>query len=141
VTLAFLALAWLLGLAAAAFTGADPAATVAAAGLFGVVSFAQHPRWSTLALIAAASALVFTAGWRYESTVPEPAPIARFNDSEPVRLRGIVSDEHTLGFNSAAGFKRWSHTDVVIGIGSRLELQWFRWPDQPGFHASKGESA
>ena len=45
--------------------------------------------------------------------------------------RGIVSDEHTLGFNSAAGFKRWSHTDVVIGIGSRLELQWFRWPDQP----------
>jgi competence protein ComEC len=93
VTLAFPALAWLLGLAAAAFTGADPAATVAAAGLFGVVSFALRPRWSTLALIAAASALVFTAGWRYESTVPEPAPIARFNDSGPVRLRGVVSDE------------------------------------------------
>jgi len=45
--------------------------------------------------------------------------------------RGIVSDEHYLGFNCAAGFKRWSQTDVVIGIGSRLELQWFRWPDQP----------
>lgn len=92
-TLAFLAVAWLLGLAAASFTGADPAATFAAAGLFGVVSFTRRPRWSTLALIAAASALVFTAGWRYESTVPEPAPIARFNDTDPVRLRGIVSDE------------------------------------------------
>ena len=31
--------------------------------------------------------------------------------------RGIVSDEHYLGFNSAAGLKRWSQTDVVIGIG------------------------
>ena len=92
-TLALLALAWLLGLAAAAVTGADPAATVAAAGLFGVVSFALRPRWSTLALIAAASALVFTAGWHYESTVPEPAPITHFNDSGLVRLRGIVSDE------------------------------------------------
>jgi acetolactate synthase-1/2/3 large subunit len=45
--------------------------------------------------------------------------------------RGIVSDDHYLGFTSAAGFRRWSETDVLIGIGSRLELQWFRWPDQP----------
>lgn len=43
--------------------------------------------------------------------------------------RGIVADDHYLGFNCAVGFKRWAHTDVVIGIGSRLELQWFRWPD------------
>jgi acetolactate synthase-1/2/3 large subunit len=42
--------------------------------------------------------------------------------------RGIVSDDHYLGFNCAAGFKRWAQTDVLIGIGSRLELQWFRWP-------------
>lgn len=45
--------------------------------------------------------------------------------------RGIVSDDHPLGFTCAAGFKRWEQTDVLIGIGSRLELQWFRWPNQP----------
>ena len=45
--------------------------------------------------------------------------------------RGIVSDDHYLGFTCAAGSKRWRETDVLIGIGSRLELQWFRWPDQP----------
>ncbi len=47
--------------------------------------------------------------------------------------RGIVADDHYLGFTCASGFRRWKATDVLIGIGSRLELQWFRWPDQnPG---------
>ena len=45
--------------------------------------------------------------------------------------RGVVSDAHPLGFNCAAGFKRWAQTDVLVGIGSRLELMWFRWPNQP----------
>lgn len=45
--------------------------------------------------------------------------------------RGIVADDHYLGFTCAAGFKRWPQTDVLVGIGSRLELQWFRWPNQP----------
>ena len=42
--------------------------------------------------------------------------------------RGIVSDDHPLGFNCAAGFRRWADADVLLGIGSRLELKWFRWP-------------
>lgn len=54
------------------------------------------------------------------------APVVSFRGG-----RGIVSDEHHLGFTCAAGFRRWRDTDVLIGIGSRLELQWFRWPDQP----------
>jgi acetolactate synthase I/II/III large subunit len=54
------------------------------------------------------------------------APVVSFRGG-----RGIVSDEHPLGFHCAAGFKRWPETDVVIGIGSRMELQWFRWPDPP----------
>ena len=45
--------------------------------------------------------------------------------------RGVVSDEHYLGFTCAAGFKRWRDTDVLIAIGTRLELQWFRWPQPP----------
>ncbi len=54
------------------------------------------------------------------------APVVSFRGG-----RGIVSDEHPLGFTCAAGFRCWPHTDVLIGIGTRLELQWFRWPDQP----------
>jgi acetolactate synthase-1/2/3 large subunit len=45
--------------------------------------------------------------------------------------RGIVADDHPLGFNCAAGFRRWGETDVLLGIGSRLELKWFRWPQPP----------
>jgi competence protein ComEC len=92
-TLAFLAFAWLLGIAAASFTGADPAATLAAGGLLAVVSFALRPCLGTIALIAAGFLLVFAAGWRYESTTPESSPIARFNDGDALRLRAVVSDE------------------------------------------------
>jgi acetolactate synthase-1/2/3 large subunit len=45
--------------------------------------------------------------------------------------RGVVSDEHPLGFSCAAGFELWADTDVVIGIGTRMELAWFRWSDRP----------
>jgi acetolactate synthase-1/2/3 large subunit len=54
------------------------------------------------------------------------APVVSFRGG-----RGIVSDDHDLGFNCASGFQRWHDSDLLIGIGSRLELQWFRWPDQP----------
>lgn len=42
--------------------------------------------------------------------------------------RGIVGDDQPLGFTCASGYKRWADTDIVIGIGSRLEMLWFRWP-------------
>ena len=82
-TLVLLAIAWLLGIAAASFTGAEAFASLAAAGLLGVVSFAVRPRWTTLALIGAGSVLIFAATWRYESTTPEHSPIARFNEAIP----------------------------------------------------------
>ena len=45
--------------------------------------------------------------------------------------RGIVADDHYLGFTCASGFRRWAETDVLIGIGTRMELLWFRWPNAP----------
>jgi acetolactate synthase-1/2/3 large subunit len=54
------------------------------------------------------------------------APVVSFRGG-----RGVLSDEHPLAFTCAAGFERWQDTDVVIGIGSRLELKWFRWPARP----------
>ena len=50
------------------------------------------------------------------------APVVPFRSG-----RGIVGDDSYLGFTCASGFQRWHETDVVIGIGSRLELLWFRW--------------
>jgi acetolactate synthase I/II/III large subunit len=54
------------------------------------------------------------------------APVVPFRSG-----RGIVGDDHHLGFTCAEGFERWPETDVVLGVGTRLELQWFRWPDPP----------
>ena len=54
------------------------------------------------------------------------APVVAFRSG-----RGIVGDDHHLGLTCAEGFECWPETDVVLGVGTRLELQWFRWPDQP----------
>ena len=90
-----LAFAWLLGLAAAAFSGSDPWAAVAAASALGALSFALRPRPSTLALIVLAAALVFAASWRYETTAPSEAPsgVARLNGGPEVRFRALVIAE------------------------------------------------
>jgi acetolactate synthase-1/2/3 large subunit len=46
--------------------------------------------------------------------------------------RGIVSNAHELGLTMASAYKLWPHTDLMIGIGSRMELPTtFRWPFQP----------
>jgi acetolactate synthase-1/2/3 large subunit len=54
------------------------------------------------------------------------APVVSFRSG-----RGIVSDEHPLGLTCVEGFELWDGTDVVVGIGSRIELQWFRWGAKP----------
>lgn len=54
------------------------------------------------------------------------APVVSFRGG-----RGVVSDEHTLGFTCAEGFERWGECAALIGIGCRLELMWSRWPDRP----------
>jgi acetolactate synthase-1/2/3 large subunit len=45
--------------------------------------------------------------------------------------RGIVSNDDDLGLTCAEGFEAWPDTDVLLAIGSRQELAWFRWPDRP----------
>jgi acetolactate synthase-1/2/3 large subunit len=53
------------------------------------------------------------------------APVVAFRGG-----RGVVASDVPLGLSCAEGFELWPATDVVLGIGSRMELQWFRWPDQ-----------
>ncbi len=50
------------------------------------------------------------------------APVAAFRGG-----RGVVAEDHPLGVSSYAAFKLWPETDVLIGIGSRLEMPYMRW--------------
>jgi acetolactate synthase I/II/III large subunit len=56
------------------------------------------------------------------------APVVAFRSG-----RGIVSNAHELGLTMAAAYKLWPKTDLMIGIGTRMELpaSSFRWPFQP----------
>jgi acetolactate synthase I/II/III large subunit len=54
------------------------------------------------------------------------APIVSFRSG-----RGVVSDESNYCLTCAEGFRWWDKTDLLIGIGSRLELQYMRWPSRP----------
>jgi acetolactate synthase I/II/III large subunit len=55
------------------------------------------------------------------------APVVAFRSG-----RGIVSNAHELGLTMAAAYKLWPTTDLMIGIGTRLELPTMsRWPYQP----------
>src|SRR6187549_956441 len=56
------------------------------------------------------------------------APVVAFRSG-----RGIVSNAHELGLTMSAAYRLWPTTDLMIGIGTRMELpaSGFRWPYQP----------
>jgi acetolactate synthase-1/2/3 large subunit len=54
------------------------------------------------------------------------APVVAFRSG-----RGIVSNAHELGMTFASAYEVWPQTDLVIGIGTRLELTAWRWPYRP----------
>jgi acetolactate synthase-1/2/3 large subunit len=45
--------------------------------------------------------------------------------------RGVVSEDSPYGFSGGSAIGLWMGTDLVIGIGSRLELQHLRWKKMP----------
>jgi acetolactate synthase-1/2/3 large subunit len=52
------------------------------------------------------------------------APVAAFRSG-----RGIVAEDHPLSVSSYAASMLWAETDVLLGIGSRLEMPYARWAD------------
>jgi acetolactate synthase I/II/III large subunit len=54
------------------------------------------------------------------------APVVAFRSG-----RGIVSNAHELGLTMAAAHRLWPQTDLIIGIGTRLELPCWRWSHRP----------
>jgi len=57
------------------------------------------------------------------------APVTAFRSG-----RGIVSEDHELGLSIAAARLLWEETDVLLGIGSRLEMQYMRWGNMNIYH-------
>jgi acetolactate synthase-1/2/3 large subunit len=45
--------------------------------------------------------------------------------------RGIVADDSAYGFPFHAAYRLWPKTDVLIAIGTRMELQYLRWRKLP----------
>jgi acetolactate synthase-1/2/3 large subunit len=50
------------------------------------------------------------------------APVSSFRGG-----RGIVAEDHELGLSNYAASRLWPQVDVLLGIGSRLELPYMRW--------------
>lgn len=89
---ALLAFAWLLGIAAAAFTGGGMAALVATTGLAIAVGFAAHPSRTTLAAAPALATVVGIAFLLYSASIPDPGQgLSGLNGGE-VELRGNIDD-------------------------------------------------
>jgi acetolactate synthase-1/2/3 large subunit len=95
----------------------DPDAIAAAAGM-----------------IAGAKAPMIMVGGGAVDAGPEIAELAR-RVQAPVTAhrsgKGILPDDDPMAFNLVAAFDEWKDTDLLIGIGSRLELQYMRWRWQP----------
>jgi acetolactate synthase I/II/III large subunit len=51
------------------------------------------------------------------------APVTAFRSG-----RGVVSEDHPLGISSVAARELYDDVDLVLGLGSRLEMIYTRWP-------------
>jgi acetolactate synthase-1/2/3 large subunit len=58
------------------------------------------------------------------------APVTAFRSG-----RGVVPEDHALGVGGVAARELWDDTDLLIGIGSRLEMPFVRWRNRMGYEA------
>jgi acetolactate synthase-1/2/3 large subunit len=87
------------------------------------------------ALVAASKAPMIFVGSGAIHAADEILELAELIDAPVVAFRsgrGIVSNAHELGLTMAAAYRLWPVTDLMIGIGTRLELPTMsRWPFRP----------
>lgn len=87
------------------------------------------------ALIAASRRPMIFVGSGAIHAADEILELAELIDAPAVAFRsgrGIVSNAHELGLTMAAAYRLWPQTDLMIGIGTRLELPTMsRWPFRP----------
>ena len=86
------------------------------------------------ALIVTSKAPMIFVGGGAINAADEILELAEMIDAPVVAFRsgrGIVSNAHELGLTMAAAYQLWPQTDVIIGIGTRMELPAWRWPYRP----------
>jgi acetolactate synthase-1/2/3 large subunit len=79
------------------------------------------------------SPMIFVGGGAF-GAAEEILDLAELIDAPVVAFRsgrGIVSNAHELGLTIAAAYRLWPQTDLMIGIGTRLEVPCWRWPFRP----------
>jgi acetolactate synthase-1/2/3 large subunit len=85
-------------------------------------------------LIAAAAAPMIMLGSGAIDAGPEVEELARMLQA-PVTShrsgRGIVADDTAYGLPFHAAYRLWPQTDLLIAIGTRMELQFLRWRKLP----------
>jgi acetolactate synthase I/II/III large subunit len=96
---------------------ADPDAITAAAKL---IAAAKRP------LISVGGGAMHAAEAVMELALLLQAPVTAHRSG-----KGIVSDDSPFSLDPVSAYDYWRHTDLLIGIGSRLELQHMRWRWMP----------
>ena len=61
------------------------------------------------------------------------APVTAFRSG-----RGVVAEDHVLAAPPVAARELWDDVDVLIGIGSRLEMPYMRWRDMMRYEPKPG---
>jgi acetolactate synthase-1/2/3 large subunit len=85
-------------------------------------------------LIRDARAPMILVGGGAVDATQEVGELARMLQAPVVALRngrGVVSEADDLGLNIASGYPLWASTDLLIGIGTRLEITGWRWGKPP----------
>ena len=107
---------------------------IAGAGIVGAPSFDSRALDEALSLIRGAQQPMIMVGSGAMDSGAEVLELAQRIQAPVVSFRsgrGVVSDDSNYGLTCAAGYRWWDKTDLLIGIGSRLELQYMRWPSRP----------
>ncbi|MBA4503741.1 hypothetical protein H1S06_15385 [Marinobacterium sp. 3-1745] len=61
------------------------------------------------------------------------APVTAFRSG-----RGVVAEDHPLGLSAVAARQLWDDCDLLIGVGSRLEMPYLRWGNYMQYERKPG---
>lgn len=90
-------------------------------------------------LIANAKNIMIMCGGGAQHASAEVTELAEMLGAATTALRsgrGVVSEDSDCGVSSAAANELWKDTDLLIGVGSRLEMQYMRWLSMGEYHDS-----